>query len=213
MDIHKEFNTSRLFHEARIDRRAADALVGLAGGLVADGVVNHQEAEFLGNWIVSNLAHLDDPVINILYRRLSDMLSAGILDAEESQELLEMLQGFAGLTTTKPMPSDNSFTPPSELPLSRPAPDVCCEGHVFVFTGVMAFGPRKECEALVHERGGSTANTVSKKVHYLVVGSVGNEQWRRSSYGTKIMKGVELRENGAPIAIINEEHWQRAILG
>lgn len=42
----------------------------------------------------------------------------------------------------------------------------------------------------------------SEKVHYLVVGSVGNEQWRHSTYGTKIMKAVELREAGASIAIV-----------
>ena len=28
------------------------------------------------------------------------------------------------------------------------------DSRVFVFTGVMAFGPRKDCQALVEERGG-----------------------------------------------------------
>ncbi|BBP62739.1 hypothetical protein PHLH5_02800 [Pseudomonas sp. Cab53] len=84
---------------------------------------------------------------------------------------------------------------------------------MFVFTGVMAFGPRKDCQALVEERGGLIGGGVSKKVHYLVVGSVGNEQWRHSTYGTKIMKAVELREAGACIAIVGEDHWQKMIFG
>lgn len=84
---------------------------------------------------------------------------------------------------------------------------------MFVFTGTMAYGPRKACEALILERGGVIGGGVSKKIHYLVVGSIGNDQWRHATYGTKIMKAVELREAGAPIAIVGEDHWQRALFG
>ncbi|ERL01426.1 hypothetical protein O999_06660 [Pseudomonas putida LF54] len=54
---------------------------------------------------------------------------------------------------------------------------------------------------------------MSKKIHYLVIGSIGNEQWLHSSYGTKIKKAVEIREAGANIAIVSEAHWQRAAFG
>ncbi|MFW8696517.1 NAD-dependent DNA ligase, partial [Mesorhizobium japonicum] len=80
-----------------IERRSVDALIGIAAGLAADGTINQQEAEFLRTWIETHLAHLDDPVVNILYRRLADMLSDGVLDADESAELLEMLHQFTGL--------------------------------------------------------------------------------------------------------------------
>ncbi|QJP10015.1 BRCT domain-containing protein [Pseudomonas multiresinivorans] len=213
VDLHREFEGSRFYHETRIDRRSADALVGLAAGLTADGHINQGEAEFLQNWIVTNLAHLDDPVINLLYRRLNDMLADGVLDAEESQELLEMLRSFAGLTVAKPMASDNSFVRPNGLPLNDPPPELVWAGKVFLFTGVMAYGPRKNCEAMVLERGGEIAPGVSKKIHYLVVGEIGNEQWLHSTYGTKIKKAVELRERGALLAIISEQHWQRALFG
>lgn len=57
----------------------------------------------------------------------------------------------------------------------------------------MAFGPRKECENLVRELSATIAPGVSRKVDYLVVDSIGNEQWLHSSYGTKILRAVELR--------------------
>lgn len=211
VDLHREFTGSRFFHEDRIDRRSADALVGLAAGITADGHINQQEAEFLQDWIASNLVHLEDPVINLLYRRLSDMLEDGVLDAEESAELLQTLRGFAGLTAAKPRVSDNVFVPSNSLPLDQPAPELVWNGRLFLFTGVMAYGPRKDCEAMVVERGGQIAPGVSKKIHYLVVGEIGNEQWLHSSYGTKIKKAVELRENGSPLAIISEQHWQAAL--
>eukprot|EP01132_Coremiostelium_polycephalum_P018442 gene18442-21984_t len=141
------------------------------------------EAAFLKTWIETHLLQLEDPVVNILYQRLASMLSDGVLDAEESAELLEMLHQFSGISVGSPQrPSAVS-----SLPLNNPL--------------------------LVVERGGLIGNSVSKKVHFLVVGSVGNEQWLHSSYGTKIKKAVELRNSGIPIAIISETHWQQVLFG
>lgn len=207
VDLHQEFRSSRFFHEERIDRRSVDALIGLAAGMTADGSINQHEAKFLKSWIEGNLNHIDDPVVNILYRRLADMLSDGILDQEESAELLDMLQQFSGLQLGTAHP----FTASTTLPLDKPAPPLTWHGRTFIFTGVMAYGPRKDCEALVIERGGLIGASVSKKINFLVVGSVGNEQWLHSSYGNKIKKAVELRENGCQIAIISEDFWQKAI--
>lgn len=209
VDLHQEFRNSAFFHQARIDRRSADALVGISAGLAADGTINQQEAEFLKNWIETHLVHLSDPVVNILYRRLADMLSDGVLDADESVELLEILHQFTGL----PVGAEQTYTAATSLPLDNPAPELCLADRVFLFTGVMAYGPRKECESLIVERGGLIGGSVSKKIHYLVVGSIGNDQWLHSTYGTKIKKAVELRDNGVPIAIISEEHWQKVLFG
>ena len=211
MDLHNEFEKSKFFHRDRIDRRAADALVGLAAGITADDMVSVTEAVFLKQWLENNLAHLNDPVINLLYSRLACMLQDDALDKEESLELLNILRGFSGMGMERPK-VDGSVTP-TDLPFNSPSPDLVWDGRMFVFTGVMAFGPRKDCQTLVEERGGLIGGGVSKKVHYLVVGSVGNEQWRHSTYGTKIMKAVELREAGASIAIVGEDHWQRMLFG
>lgn len=217
VDLHQEFQNSRFFHEDRIDRRSADALVGLAAGIFSDGVVTLKEAIFLEEWIAKNLLHLEDPVVNILYRRLSNMLSDGVLDAEESRELLAMLQNFSGLSLCQgkavSKASENSFTAPNDLPFNMPIPEIVWQERLFVFTGVMAYGPRKDCQALIEERGGLIGGGINKKTHYLVVGSVGNDQWRHSSYGLKIMRAVELRESGSPVAIIGEHAWQEALFG
>lgn len=213
MDLHHEFESSQFFHRSRIDRRAADALVGLAAGITADGIVNIAEAVFLKQWLEDNLAHLNDPVINLLYSRLACMLQDNALDVDESRELLDILRSFSGVRIERPKDGGTAAVTPTELPFNSPVPDLVWDGRMFVFTGVMAFGPRKDCQALVEERGGLIGGSISKKVHYLVVGSVGNEQWRHSTYGTKIMKAVELREAGASIAIVGEDHWQKMLFG
>ena len=213
MDLHQEFESSKFFHRSRIDRRAADALVGLAAGIAADGTVNTAEAVFLKQWLENNLAHLNDPVINLLYSRLACMLQDNALDVDESRELLDILRSFSGVRIERPKDGGTAVVTPTDLPFNSPVPDLVWDDRMFVFTGVMAFGPRKDCQALVEERGGLIGGSISKKVHYLVVGSVGNEQWRHSTYGTKIMKAVELREAGASIAIVGEDHWQKMLFG
>ena len=122
-----------------------------------------------------------------------------------------MLRQFGGLEMAKAKSS--SYAAPNDLPFNQPVPELEWNGRLFVFTGTMAYGPRKDCQALVEEKGGLIGGSVSKKTHYLIVGSIGNEQWRHSSYGLKIMKAVELRDSGCPIAILGEDHWQRALFG
>lgn len=214
-DLHNEFAASRYFNAERIDRRSADALAGLAAGLVADDVVTQEEAVFLKDWIERNVAHLDDPVINLLYRRLRSMLADGTLDEDESADLRGMLKrlGRVCVQAASPVASSAIVSRPTDLPFCAPAPSLCFDGKIFVFTGIMAFGPRRECQQLVTDRGGILGGAISKKVDYLVVGSIGNEQWRHASYGTKILKAVELREAGALIAIVSEDHWQKAVFG
>ena len=183
--------------------------LAIATGLVADGTINQQEAEFLKGWIETHLAHLGDPVINILYRRLGNMLSDGILQADEASELLDLLHQLTG----GPATLQRGYTAPTTLPLDIPPPALDWTGRVFVFTGVMAFGRRQDCEQLVIERGAQVSGTVTRKTSFLVVGSIGNEQWLNSTYGLKIKKAVELRESGLPLAIIGEDHWQHALFG
>lgn len=138
MDLHNEFENSRFFNQARSDRRTTDVMVGVVIGIIGDGVASQAEAEFLLTWLQINLPHMDDPVVNLLHDRLSNMLANGSLDPAESVELMTLLEQFAGidLDTAKPKVATVS----NQLPLNHPAPELEFSGKTFLFTGVMAFG-------------------------------------------------------------------------
>ncbi|MCU9048006.1 NAD-dependent DNA ligase [Pseudomonas aeruginosa] len=210
-DLHNEFGNSRFYNQSRVDRRSADALVGVSAGLIADGTINQAEAQFLKGWLESNLAHLDDPVINILFKRVQEMLSDGVLDADESTELFDILRQFSGLGLVEE--GKQAFVASNQLPFTKPAPPVEFDGKVFVFTGTMAYGARKVVAELAAQSGAVIAKGVSGKVDYLVVGSIGNDQWLHATYGTKIMEAVKLREAGHGIAIVGEDHFFKVLLG
>lgn len=70
-------------------------------------------------------------------------------------------------------------------------------GKVFVFTGELDCCPRSKAKEMVEELGGQTADTVSKRVHYLVVGK---------NPGSKLQKAQKLG-----IRIISEEEFLKML--
>ena len=61
----------------RIASRQIDELIGIARGLVADDHINQPEVEFLQKWLAANLHISDQPVVNVLFRRINQMLADG----------------------------------------------------------------------------------------------------------------------------------------
>jgi NAD-dependent DNA ligase len=80
-------------------------------------------------------------------------------------------------------------------------------GRIFVVTGDFACATRNQVISRIESLGGDVASGVSKKVSFLVIGSLGCELWKTEGYGTKIEKAVEFRSAGAPIRIVSEKHW------
>lgn len=191
----------RIFSRARLDDRQVNELLGLAHGIIADGVVTQQEAEYLQKWLVANAGVSNNPVVANLLQRVNQMLSDRILDAEESRELLETLTKFSGGDFEL-----GEVLKSSSLPLDEPPPEILFDQTRFCFTGTFAFGSRRECEHAVEKRGAS-AGSLTLKTDYLVIGTYATESWIHSSYGRKIERAAEMKEEGVPISIIGEAHW------
>ncbi len=186
--------------------RAIDELIGLSQGIVADGIVNQKEAEFLLEWMVTNVADASDRITNQLYRRIQEMLVDGILDDDEQKELLSLLKLYSG----DEMAEEAGTARANTLLLDEPPPQVEFPCMAFCLTGKFAYAPRKICQQVIEERGGKTKGTVSALVDYLVIGSIGNPQWIHSKYGRKIEAAATLREQDGNIKIISEDHWANA---
>ena len=190
----------------RISDRQIDELIGLAKGIAADDTIHQSEVEFLQKWLVANLDITQNPVIRVLYARVSEILADGVVDEEEKADLLETLNQFSArdLELGELMKS-------STLPLCRPAPEMFFGGRRYCFTGTFNYGNRKACEAAVEDRGAETG-PFTKATHYLVVGVYATDSWKHSSFGNKILRAAELRDRGHPVHIISEEHWQNALV-
>ena len=183
--------------------RQIDELIGLCKGVIADGVLNQQEAEFLRDWLKSNRAAAKRWPGDVIYDRIGRALKDGVLDPEEEAELVPLLLDFTGGKNTDPESSSKS----TKLPIDEPPPTLRFDGRVFCLTGKFIYGCRSECEIAVLDRGGEVKSSPTQQTDYLVVGDIGSRDWVHSTFGRKIERAVEMRDQGHRIAVISEQHW------
>ena len=195
-----------LYNSRRLEDRAVTELIGIAKGMIADGIINEQEANFLVHWLEQNSALSVWP-FDVINRRVADMLSDGIIDAEERRELFSLLESLVGGKSV----SEHITSFATTLPLTKPEPSVTFFGYSFCFTGKFAFGQRKDCEKAILELGGECKDKVTKDLDYLVIGLMGNEDWMHSAFGRKIQQAIDYNKKGRDIKIISEETWANAL--
>ncbi len=105
-----------------------------------------------------------------------------------------MIKGFA--------PAD--FAPrEAAAPTAAPA-IVDLASATVLFTGKMASMPRKDAEEKVKAANGSVASSVTKKLHYLVIGDEGSPLYSGGKKGDKQTKAEQLNAAGANIHIVSE---------
>ena len=195
------------FNRARRAERDISEFLGLAKGLLADGVVAEAEARMVADWVLAHPASAEQWPMPQLIARLERIFRDGSVDSEERAELHEVLTSIVGGTAGVVLGEDAS----TELPLDSPPPAFSWPDSIFVFTGKFAYGTRAECERLVTKLGAICDRDVTMKTQYLVIGTFGSRDWVHTSFGRKIQKAVQYRESGAPIAIAAEDHWARCI--
>lgn len=193
-------------HGDRLIKRDIDQLLGICEYNLQDGHISQDDAEAIFTWLKNHRASLDVWPASVLYDRLSLMLADGVLDEDEQGDLLSLIMNIA-----RPRRRDGTMAP-TALPLDDPKPDLIFESRNFCFTGVFDYGSRNACMNATEQLGGAALKGITKKLHYLVIGNVGSEVWKHTSFGTKILKAIEYREAGLPIAIVSEEHWVSHVL-
>lgn len=198
------------YNARRVNDRTIDELIGVVKGVAADGKVNLLEAQFLLSWMTRNAKYSSDKIVNLLYSRIKEMLADNILDLDEQKELMEILRDISG----EHCPADQAEVTAATFPLNKPTPVLDIPQSTFCFTGKFAYGPRKECEKVITNLGGIVKNTISHFTDYLVIGTLSSSEWIHTSYGRKIEKAMDLRDNPPfqrrgkpPVRIIHEDLW------
>jgi hypothetical protein len=139
--------------DAVIDRQI-DELIGMAKGVVADGNVNHTEAEFVLRWLETNRAASAVWPAAVLYPRLAAILYDGRIDDDEERELLEPMLSCTG--ANGPVRGESSMS--TDLPYTKPLTAIEIANRAFCFTGKFYSGTRQWCEAQILDRAGKLAS-------------------------------------------------------
>ncbi len=206
LDAHGQPLNDR-FNAARRHERDISELLGMAKGMLADGVVNDAEADFLRTWGTNHPEAMSKWPASLVFSRLQQLYADGRIDEDERQELHELLNALVGGTLSIVLGQDAA----SSLPLDDPPPTIAWPNEVYVFTGKFAYATRHVCECEVLNRGGSCDDNVTRRTTYLVLGTFGSRDWRQTSYGRKIERAIELRASGIPLRIVGEDHWAASL--
>lgn len=83
----------------------------------------------------------------------------------------------------------------------------------FVVTGLFKEMRRTDVVRMIYDHGGSVMNAPSSRTDYLIVGEEKSKSWKYGQYGTKIKKGLDLRNKDEKILIISEKDFMRCIGG
>ena len=195
-------------HREYVVERKLDHLIGLAEGILADGIVSQVEAEKLKAWLQRNHAD-ENPLAARLLEQVEAALADGVLDEEESAALRDALMEWTGDEV-----EEDEEAKSATLPLDPEPRTVVVRGRSFVFTGTGVFGTRKAMQEATEQAGGTVLKSVTKKTDYVVLGTYITPAWIHQSFGRKIEKAMEYRdEQGTGLKIVHEEDWAQAVNG
>lgn len=189
--------------------KASQVLTGIVTGIVADGQLHDMEIQMLSTWLSANRTVTETWPGSAISALVSQVLADGHISEDERQHLLQSLQALVGndFSQTGSVSTEVAVLPFDQGQI-RFAP-----GQRLCFTGAFLFGTRSACEHLAERAGLETASSVSKKVHALVVGTHISPDWINTSYGLKIVKAMELKEQGHGILILHERDWLGSLQG
>jgi hypothetical protein len=183
--------------------QAVDELLGVCKGIISDGQVVPEEADYLKLWLEKHAAYKDFWPANVLSERIAKIYKDGVVDESEQEELAELLGRITG---EKPGFKD-AIELAKNVSADFPQPRVDFEGKSFCLTGRFAYGPHAKCVAAIEAHGGSWTDFPNLETDYLVIGTLQGKHWDLPTKGKKIEFVVTNPEARSRTAIISEENW------
>lgn len=185
--------------------QSCGSLLGIANGLLADKQLTDAEIKFLQHWLAGNEMISAQWPGDVLYTRVQEVISDGVITEAEREHLVETLAKICGGTLELG----------SQAGVNQMAFDdgayIAFGGKNYCVTGEFVFGPRERVSEAIQKRGGTVLKGITKKLNYLLVGLRGSDEWKHGSYGTKILKAVEYKRSGIPVLIVREDTWSAAL--
>lgn len=189
-------------------RRSVEQLLGIVSGITADGQLNAQEVIFLRTWLSENQAAASVWPGTAIACQLDTVLRDGVITPEELTHLHDVLVQLIGSSFNE---TGSTSREPTTLPVNDNVA-VNFNGASVCFTGTFIYGTRQACARVTEKAGAVILENVNGKLRYLVVGGIITESWAHSSFGRKIQKAAEMRDQGYEIHIVSEKRWMDALL-
>lgn len=188
-------------HLANNEIKAINTLYGLIMGITADKIINDEEINFLNLWLLDNQKYNNAFPLNVIKKRIDEILEDNIITYEERDDLNKTLIKIIG----GDYHDNGSAGGLSTGYVIDEIDTLIISGSSFCLTGTFISGPRDKCEKVISRFGGKPVRSVIKTLDYLVVGTLASSDWIGNNHGRKIEKALHYKEKGSPIKILTEE--------
>lgn len=183
-------------------KQSLGELLGVARGLMADEELTNSEIRFLNDWLEQRYTMTSSFPGNIIHQRIKDVLEDGVITEEERSHLVDTLNLLI---------DDRLEDLAEQVDLTELWFDevglIEFNKARFCLTGNFVFGPKDVCKTAIEQRGGIVKPSVGDEIQFLVVGSLGVDEWRTGGLGTEIERAMRLRATGKKVKIIPEDSW------
>lgn len=186
--------------------KSMQTLLGICTGIVADNHINDSEIHFLNTWLTEYDSVANTWPGSVIAGRIRHVLEDGIISDDDRLNLLETLKQVTGNHF-----HDTGSTQTETIGMPHDTLPVVFTRTIFCFTGEFLAGTRLYCRKITEQLGAGTVDNMTKKVNYLVIGTIGSPAWVHESFGHKIAHAMRLKQEQHPISIITEKHWINAI--
>lgn len=180
-------------HNANIQDQIVQEFRGLAEGVMADGVLNDSEIEYLRKWSLKRREFLKGFPLSQFF---------SVISKNNTDEIKSFLTEMVFDEYSDQVHLKSIFDVVDKIDF---------HDRWFCFTGEFAEKDRMELFYIVESKGGLVSDSLLKCINILVVGSKGSEAWKFGNYGRKLEKAINLRADGANIKIIDEETFLKNI--
>ena len=185
-------------HNKNLMKRATTTFMGILEGLIADETIVSSEVAFLSEWLKLNKDAADKWPMSEVQLAINSAMSDNELCAEDLHNIKDVIRRI--------VPPLRRIEEGAAIPSAPWDKDesVILANMTCVLSGNFQILPRQEIEQILKFKGATIQPNVTKKIKYLFVDYSENTYWKQGSFGTKIEKAIEIREQTG-IKILTEE--------
>src|SRR5689334_10462428 len=187
-------------------RAALGRLLTIAEQLPSQEAAGGGEGEALKNSLAENGVPSRRFPVDVIHDEIHAVLAAGGVAEEKKSYLIKILKDLLAAPERELLArawvSDIDYDAAAEIDFPN---------RRFCLTGDFIHGPRRCCDAEIRERGGLISASVSQRVDFLVVGSLGSVEWKRGNFGAKIERAMYYKGQKLPMKILREAAWRTAL--
>ena len=188
LNLVQPINDSKIYSDSTL---ALQVLQGILKGIVVDNKINEKEILSLEIWLKNNSFLSDIYPYNKVFMIVENVLKDRIISSEEFENLKvsfnELLNPYKEFDT------------------------IDLTNKTYCLTGDFKYGKKNNVSDLLAKYGAIEKNSVSSKLDFLFIGSLGSQSWKFGNAGGKILRAQEFQEKGSNIKIIGEDELFRLL--